>query len=487
MAGLDEERKVNGKFFGGKVSLTLLFMVLLGSGFATRPAHAVPTDLQARSYERRAVEAAIWGMPMVNFDAMRQAYFRDAQAQYNDVLYWSRPSDWRNQTTTPNHSTQYVMFFANLKDGPVVVDVPPARETAFYGSLLDAWNTPLINVGNLGQDQGRGGRYLLLPPGFEGQVPKGCIPVKSATYNVYSLLRVITRNLEPVELEKGVGYLRSLKVYALHEGDRPGRFIDMVGRMFDAIPPFDHRFYQSLARMIEEEPVQERDLVDMGRLRTLSIGKNQAFGVTAQQRLLLDRAGQEAHDFLMEGFAEAGVPFWGDQRHWKTILDPKVALGTQLRFIEPGKDLRLDDRGFLFYAAYAPPVPNTKTPPVVYVKTHRSADGQLLEGGLRYRLHIPANVPAGQFWAVDVYDAQSAGFIRQAKVIGVDSHTQGLKHNADGSVDLEFASMPSAAPTSANWISTEKGKRFFVLFRVYGPQAAMLERRWLLEDLQLQP
>jgi hypothetical protein len=42
------------------------------------------------------VEAAIWGMPLVNFDAMRQAYFRDAGAKYNDVMYWSKPSDWKN-------------------------------------------------------------------------------------------------------------------------------------------------------------------------------------------------------------------------------------------------------------------------------------------------------------------------------------------------------------------------------------------------------
>ena len=86
-----------------------------------------PEDLTRRSIERRAVEAAIWGMPLVNFDAMRQAYFRDAGAKYNDVMYWSKPSDWKNQTTTPNHSTNYVLFFMNLKDGPVVVDIPAAQ------------------------------------------------------------------------------------------------------------------------------------------------------------------------------------------------------------------------------------------------------------------------------------------------------------------------------------------------------------------------
>ncbi|MCY1443554.1 hypothetical protein D3C76_1031180 [compost metagenome] len=83
-----------------------------------------PNQLHTRMLERRAVEAAIWGMPLANFDAMRQAYFRDAGARYNDVMYGSRPSDWKNQTTTPNHSTIYAMLFVNLKDGPVVIDIP---------------------------------------------------------------------------------------------------------------------------------------------------------------------------------------------------------------------------------------------------------------------------------------------------------------------------------------------------------------------------
>jgi hypothetical protein len=86
-------------------------------------------DLQSRTLERRALEAAFWGMPLVNFDAMRQAYFRDAGAKYNGVMYWSKPSDWKNQTTTPHHSTNYVLFFMNLKDGPVVVETSQRRRT----------------------------------------------------------------------------------------------------------------------------------------------------------------------------------------------------------------------------------------------------------------------------------------------------------------------------------------------------------------------
>jgi hypothetical protein len=64
-------------------------------------------QLAQRTVERRAVEAAIWGMPLVNTDAMRQAYFRDVGAKYNDICYFSKPQDWKFQVTTPNASTNY--------------------------------------------------------------------------------------------------------------------------------------------------------------------------------------------------------------------------------------------------------------------------------------------------------------------------------------------------------------------------------------------
>lgn len=118
-------------------------------------------DLARRTIERRAVEAAIWGMPLVNVDAMRQAYFR-VGARYNDVIFWSNPNTWMNQTTTPNHSTSYIIAFMNLKDGPVVLDVPPAKREALYGSLINSWNEPQINVGATGYDKGAGAKYLML-------------------------------------------------------------------------------------------------------------------------------------------------------------------------------------------------------------------------------------------------------------------------------------------------------------------------------------
>jgi hypothetical protein len=266
-------------------------------------------ELASRTIERRAVEAAIWGMPLVNVDAMRQAYFR-AGANYNDVIFWSNPDTWMNQTTTPNHSTSYVMFFMNLKGGPVVVDIPAAGEQALYGTLINAWNEPQINVGNTGHDKGKGARYVMLPPGYEGEPPAGYVPVRSSTYNNYSLLRIITKTRGAEDVEKGIAYLHSLRVYPLSNAASPvaNEFIDVAGEPFEAVPVYDASFYTSLARMVAEEDVQDRDLAIMGQLYSLNIGKGLTFDPDAATKVMLNRAVAEAHQWMMEGMPRTARP-----------------------------------------------------------------------------------------------------------------------------------------------------------------------------------
>lgn len=462
----------------------------LGTLMLTQPLLATarysPAQLQERTYERRAVEAAIWGMPLVSFDSMRQAYYRDAGAKNNDILFWSAQSDWRNQLTTPNHSTLYVMFFVNLKDGPVVVDVPPTREADLYGSLLTAWQVPLVNVGSKGKDAGQGGRYLLLPPGYKEAIPEGYIAVPSDTINAYSLLRVITPTQSPADMAKGVDYLKQLKVYPLAKAQAPdaSRFIDLAGKSFEGLANFNASFYTALARMVTEEPVHDQDMAVMGQLRSLSIGKQLNFTPDPAQQAILGRAASEAHSYLMEGFADAGAEVWGGQRKWQWMADPRLLIGTRLNYRQPGQSLRIDERGFVFFAAFAPPqLADESERQVVYMKSYKADSGEALLGDHTYRLRIPAEVPASQFWAADVYDAATGGFIRKSQVVGLDSYANNLKKNADGTIDLYFAPKAPAGQES-NWISTQAGKPYFTVFRLYGPQQSILDRSWVLNDLQ---
>ena len=138
-----------------KISMSKIRMFSLGLlaafvvGTAASPQAFAQTSRpedNRQTLEQRAVTAAIWGMPIVSVYAMRQAYFRDAKANYNDIVIWSKPSDWKFQTATPTASPRYVYFNFNTKDGPVVVEIPPAVGAGLFGSLLDAWQVPVVDV-----------------------------------------------------------------------------------------------------------------------------------------------------------------------------------------------------------------------------------------------------------------------------------------------------------------------------------------------------
>lgn len=462
------------------IALVSSSFLTLGSGvLAQEKAISSKQDLKTRMLERRAVEAVIWGMPLVNFDALRQAYLRDGGARYNDILYWSRPSDWRVQLPTPNHTTPYVMSFFDLRKGPVVLDIPATGDAGLLGTLVDAWTRPLQNIISR---PGQGQRWVVLPPDYSGTVPAGLTPVRSPTFGVYTALRSLTKTTAEADLARGVAHLKQISIYPLAAADAPPatRFIDMSGKLFDGIARFDASFYQALARMVGEETLQEQDLALMGQLRALNLAKDQKFTLDARLKPTLDAAAKEAQAYLMAGYADWGVPIWGEQRKWRTIIDPQLVQASKLTFFTPAEGVFLDERAYAWFALAGPGYPQG---PNVYMKSYETGKGESLDGSHTYRLRLPAQVPAKQFWSVDLYDAHSAAFIRQAQVVGVDSFNQSVQKNADGSIDLYFAPEPPAGRES-NWISTRAGQPFFAFFRVFGPEPSIIDRSWVLSDIE---
>src|SRR5262245_45153195 len=155
--------------------------IILGALAAVIAATAVPaqtpspsaSDIADRALHRRAVEAVTWGMPAVNYDLMLQEMLTKTKGKVNAILFWSRPVDWKNQTLTPNPDSIYLMAFYNTKDvGPVVIEVPAADHTgSLAGNIVNVWQMPLEDVGPQGADKGRGGKYVILPPGYKGRPP----------------------------------------------------------------------------------------------------------------------------------------------------------------------------------------------------------------------------------------------------------------------------------------------------------------------------
>src|SRR5262245_5623479 len=366
---------------------------------------SIAEQLALNSIERRAVETAIWGMPIVSVDAMRQAFFYNAEAQYGDIVYLSQPADWKFQVTTPNASSLYAYLNFNTKDGPVVIDFPAAEGAGLFGSLNDAWQVPLIDVGPAGEDKGNGAKYLVLPPNYNGGIPAGHVPVRSKTYNGYALFRAIPVSSSDADVAKAIALVKRMRVYPLAQAANPPaqRHIDMTGKLFDGIVRYDDGFYESLARMVNEEPIQPHDLIPMAQLRTLGIEKGKEFRPDPQVREILRRAVSEAR----VGFAQAamgGQPFWPGTQ-WVTA--PAIGPQTEFSFVTNDR-LDIDARGMTFFLACAPP--RKLGAATFYIGAFRDANGAPLLGDQTYRLRIPPNVPVKQYWAATVYDLGNAAF-----------------------------------------------------------------------------
>ena len=197
--------------------MTVKKSVLMMAAVALMPSAGwafTPQELSERTIERRAVEAVIWGIPAVNYDLMLQESLTRTKAKVNEIVYWSKPLDWHNQTLTPNPDAIYVMAFTDTKKGPVVIEVPPADDSgSINGNIVNVWQMALEDTGPSGADQGKGGKYLVLPPDYSGTIPEGYIPLQSDTFGGYALLRSNLASHSDADVAKSVRYAKRLKVY----------------------------------------------------------------------------------------------------------------------------------------------------------------------------------------------------------------------------------------------------------------------------------
>jgi hypothetical protein len=434
-------------------------------------------ELASRTVYRRAVDAVIWGAPAVTLDMMRQAYFRDAKASYNDIVWWPKGAGWQNQSLDVDTSVHYLYIFSNTKnDGPIVLDLPAAVAGAqFLGTILDSWQVPLVDVGV----DGKGGKYLILPPNYTGDVPSGYIPLRPKTYGSYMLIRSILASRSEADARAADALVKQIKIYPLSKAASPPepRFIDMTDRLYNAVVPYDDSFYVSLARVIDEEPVRERDLQMLGMLLPLGIEKGKEFAPDPATRSQLKAAAAEAHAWLINGIVSTFVRYYPD-RNW-TI--PTSAIGVKTEFLwELPNYFDVDARGITL-ASFFGPVAKLGAGSF-YLSAYHDKNGERLSGSNTYRLHVPANVPASEFWAVTVYDLETEAFFRESTHLTVDSLDKAMRKNADGTVDI-YVGAKAPAGMESNWIYAPPGKSWYPWFRFYGPEQAIFDKTWKLPDI----
>ncbi len=421
-------------------------------------------------------------MPAVNFEMMYEEMARKVGGRFNQIVYWSRLLDWKNQTLTPNPDVIYLMPFFDTSDvGPLVLEVPPADEGTLNGSLMDCWQAAVEDIGPGGVDRGRGGKYLILPPHYDvGIVTQDFIPIAADTFRGYGLVRSILKSGSATDIAKAVAYAKRLKLYPLSRADNPPAttFLDASDIVFDARIPYDARFYDVLDHVIQAEPWLERDRAMIDQLKSVGIARGKSFAPNASARSVLDEAIRDAKEEL-ENIFEQASPFY-DDRHWTFPVTEELQKNFMSFFSVPDS-YPVDARGCIYTFAFFS-ARHTGTAQYYLLTTRDSAD-QPLNGGEAYRLIVPANAPVTQYWSMTVYNRATHTFICEADVVGRSSQTPDLARNDDGSVTIYFG--PSAPKgKESNWIPTDAQGEFEVLARFYGPQKALFDKTWSLPDIE---
>ena len=424
-------------------------------------------------------------MPAVNLDLMYQAMLRETKARNNQMLYWSRLVDWKNQTLTPNTDVIYLTPYFDTKDvGPVVLEIPPADDGVINGTIMDAWQMPLEDVGPAGVDQGKGGKYLILPPGHAAKVPDGYIVLPSLTYKGYALLRSIRRSGSDADLAKAVEYGKRIKIYPLSQAHDPPPtiYVDAAGVLYDATIPYDIRFFEALDRLIQYEPWLERDRAMIDTLRMIGIEKGKPFAPDAERVQTLNDAAKQAYVFLDGKYKEV-VTTGSFAKGSRWAFPESIGLvfkASQAQFADPNV-YPVDARGLLFTFIFF--TPKRLGEGQFYLMAIDDREGQALDGSKTYRLNVPANAPVRQYWSATLYDRTTHALIREMPHAGRSSLSPGLQINADGSVDLFFGPNASAGKES-NWTPTDPDERFEILFRFYGPLPPLFNKTWVLPDIE---
>ncbi len=429
---------------------------------------------------RRAVEAVIWGMPIVNYDRMLQAAIANGGAA-NQVIYWSQPVNAKNQTLTPNPDTIYLNPFYDTRKGPVVLEIPPAGgDGVIVGSVDVAWQNALIDVGPAGADEGKGGKFLITPPGYKDKAPEGYTVLSSDTYQGFVILRSNFKSRSPEDIATAVAHGKKIKFYPLGDSPDSTVFVDVYGKDFDSTIRYDASFFESLDRMVQIEPWLERDKVMIEMLKTIGIEKGKPFQPDGETKKVLEAAAKQAHAEVTRTYESGFDPSFYPGTHWAVPISQETIEGMNSMFAD-ADSYPVSGRAAMYSIAYFSP--KHLGPAQFYLLAIHDGSDQPFEGKGNYRLRIPADAPTSQYWSVTVYDAETHALMKGMPHASRASNVKELQKNSDGSTDLYFGAKAPVGKES-NWVPTDPERGFELMFRVYGPKPEFFEKKWKLPNVE---
>lgn len=479
------------------------------------------TDTLEKVYENldfvRGVDTFMNAFQGVSLFAIRQG-FRNIGVADNSVLIYSDLMDSKSVFLTANADTVYFLSFLDLTKGPVVIETPPMA----LGTIDDMWFRWVTDFGAPGPDRGEGGKYLILPPGYQGDLPdSGFNVAKARTTRVCMLGRSFMENNDPkptVELIR-----KALKIYPYTPGGYgtsiatilegkipPGRiapppptkFIEGSGVSVFTIPANDFRYYEQLNALVQQEPADALDPEIMGQLAAIGIVKGKPFAPDARLKQTLTDAAAVGNATARALVFRPRDPAWAYYAGsvWHNALwqggytfetPPPQVTRDGIKPFPPTGARTLDSRiAFFYYATGVTPAMIMRLPEIgsQYLMAFTDAAKNDLDGAKTYKVALPPKIPEAKFWSFTLYDNQTRSMLetpqRYPRAGSQSYPSPAAEPSADGSMTVYFGPSKPAGVPDGNWIQTVPGKGFNVILRLYSPLEPFFTKSWRVGEIE---
>jgi hypothetical protein len=447
--------------------------------------------------------------------------FLDAGIEDNTVLIFETLMDSKSLFLTANADTVYYLSTIDLSEGPMVIEQPSGA----VGTINDMWFTWIIDIGAPGPDRGEGGRYLIVPPGYDGPLPEGGFFIaNSRTDHVLYAARAYLKDNVPKPAVDNVK--ANLKIYpytpggigssiaqALEGGLRleqtppapEAKFIDGSGMAFNTIPPSDASLFDMVNANVQAEPATSYDVELLGQMAAIGIVKGKEFKPDARmQKILADAAAvgnaisrslnwlpREELDWSYYPDSSWMSMLWQGGANFETP-PPMINKDGMFEPLPPTGARTLNSRT-AFYYAYTLDSPGMimRLPRVgsQYLMGFIDADGNAMDGAETYKVVLPKDIPAAAFWSFTVYDNQTRSMLETPQGYpraGSQSYPSPAAEAAeDGTTTVWFSPEQPEGVARGNWIQTVPGKGWFTILRLYSPLESFFTKEWRLGELEL--
>ena len=422
----------------------------------------------------KAVSAYEYALPIVGIEQWHKGFLQEAN--YGDWLIYT-DRETKIPIITANTTTPYVVTYVDLAESPYYVEIPAGP---IGGMVIDIYQTPQADLGVLGPDQGKGGKYLLVGP--ESEVPAdhdADFVVKSKSNLVFVGTRII--GLKGAEYEKSLDAHRIYKV----GGDRTKQKFIAASKEPQWMGNQSHglEYWEDLNRVLQNEPVVDRNRFILTQLRGTGIEKGQPFNPDARQKKILIEAANMGNAIAMvntfsrESYKER---HWPD-RNWLYVLNME-----HLDHLHPNYYEVMEIGSYTYEAITTSKAMllNNVGSGSKYLGAYVDNDGKWLDGKNSYEIVVPKDAPANQFWSITAYDNDSRCIIQNPQgKSDISSAQKNIRTEPDGSTKV-FVGPKAPVGYENNWIESNPEKGFFVYLRLYGPLESYYDKSWKMPNVK---